>query len=280
MGASPMSIKMPVFTYNASDQATEIISGTIAADTPRQARDLLRERGLVIRDIKNYEPTTKSKSRWLSRSHRHHTTQFIRELSTLLGAGVPSSTVSKPSPASTSAASARSSAFARPRLRRRIPCPAMREQPHIFDDLAINITEVGEDSGTLDTSLDRLADYRERSQQLKGKLATALIYPAIVLVMAILCGLFLMTFVVPKILQPLIEQNQPLPLPTRIIKSMSDWLIHFGWIVGIATATVITVSAIFLSTTRGRMLWHKTLLRLPLLAISSANKPSSTWPSS
>ena len=73
---------MPVFTYNASDQAAEIISGTIAAGTPRQARDLLRERGLVIRDIKTYAPTTKSKSRWLSRSHRHHTTQFIRELST------------------------------------------------------------------------------------------------------------------------------------------------------------------------------------------------------
>src|SRR2546423_660886 len=70
---------MPVFTYNASDQATEIISGTIAADTPRQARDLLRERGLVIRDIKTYHPATHSKSpRWPSRSHRHHTTQFIR----------------------------------------------------------------------------------------------------------------------------------------------------------------------------------------------------------
>ncbi|HEV8290475.1 MAG TPA: type II secretion system F family protein, partial [Tepidisphaeraceae bacterium] len=67
------------------------------------------------------------------------------------------------------------------------------------------------------------------------------------------------------ILQPLIEQNQPLPLPTRIIKSMSDWLIHFGWIIGIAAAAVIIVSTIFFSTSRGRMLWHKSLLRLPLL---------------
>jgi type II secretory pathway component PulF len=109
-----------------------------------------------------------------------------------------------------------------------------------------------------------LADYRERSQQLKGKLATALIYPAIVLVMAIFSSLFLMTFVVPKILQRLIEQNQPLPLPTRVIKSISDWLLQYGLLIAIAVAAIVIVSSIFLSTTRGRMLWHKTLLGLPL----------------
>src|SRR5215208_5043590 len=55
-------IDMPVFTYNASDPAAENISGTIAADTPRQARDLLRERGLTIRDIRTYQPATASKA--------------------------------------------------------------------------------------------------------------------------------------------------------------------------------------------------------------------------
>ena len=257
---------MPVFTYNASDQAAEIISGTIAADTPRHARDLLRERGLVIRDIRTYQPPTTRSHRLISLGHRQHTTQIIRELSTLLGAGVPLieaiETIARQHK--------RRFRSALLLLRDRISAGAslaqsMREQPNIFDDLAINITEVGEDSGTLDTSLDRLADYRERSQQLKGKLSTALIYPAIVLVMAIFSSLFLMTFVIPKILQPLIEQNQPLPLPTRIIKAMSDWLIHYGWTVAIAGAALIVVSSIFLSTTRGKMRWHRTLLRLPLL---------------
>ena len=89
IGASPMQSTMPVFTYNASDEAAENISGTIAADTPRQARDLLRERGLVIRDIHTYQPPTSKSRRLFAYGHRHHTTQFIRELSTLLGAGVP-----------------------------------------------------------------------------------------------------------------------------------------------------------------------------------------------
>src|SRR5882762_6991324 len=252
---------MAVFTYKATDDEAAELAGTIAADTPRQARDLLRERGLTIRDIRTYEAPSQSRNRaWLRFGLRHQVTQFIRELSTLLGAGVPLidslETIARQHK--------RRFRSALLLLRDRVSAgtslaQAMREQSHIFDDLAINITEVGEDSGTLDTSLDRLADYRERSQQLKGKLATALIYPVIVLVMAMLSSIFLMTFVIPKILQPLVEQNQPLPLPTRVIKSISDWLIHFGWIVGIAGATVITVSAIFLSTTRGRMLWHKTL---------------------
>src|SRR5437764_8776381 len=80
---------MSVFTYTAADETAENISGTIAADTPRQARDLLRERGLLIRDIRTYQPPTATSRRVFSLGHRHHTTQFIRELSTLLGAGVP-----------------------------------------------------------------------------------------------------------------------------------------------------------------------------------------------
>src|SRR5256885_2100247 len=76
---------------------------------------------------------------------------------------------------------------------------AMREQPNTFDELALNITEVGEDAGTLDSSLERLAEFRERAHQLRGRVVTALIYPAIVLTMAVFASIFLMTFVVPRI---------------------------------------------------------------------------------
>src|SRR4051794_11833498 len=165
---------MPVFTYNATDQTLADQSGTISADTPRQARDLLRERGLVIRDIKTFRPATAKSRSFLPHSHRHQTTDFIRELSTLLGAGVPLieslETIARQHNRRFRAALLL--------LRDRVSAgaslaQAMREQPRIFDDLAINITEVGEDSGTLDSSLDRLAEFRERSQQLKGKIANA-----------------------------------------------------------------------------------------------------------
>src|SRR5688572_7133927 len=258
---------MAVFTYIATDDAAAEKAGTIAADTPRQARDLLRERGLVIRDIRAYEaPRSKRGVAWGRFGYRHQTTQFVRELATLLSAGVPLieslETIGRQHKGRFKAALLL--------LRDRVSggaslAQAMAEQPGAFDELAVNITEVGEDSGTLDSSLERLADFRERSQQLKGKVATALIYPVIVAVVALAAGLFLMTFIVPKILAPLIEQGVALPLPTRIVKGASDWLIQWGWVIGIIVAALIVIGSIFLGTSRGRLAWHKTLLRLPLV---------------
>src|ERR1700689_3074709 len=90
---------MALFTYKATDSQIEV-TGTIAADTPRQARDLLRERGLVVRDISDFQAEPKPvagkpkrvKVRLRPRFRRgakHHATGFIRELSTLLSVGVP-----------------------------------------------------------------------------------------------------------------------------------------------------------------------------------------------
>ncbi len=258
---------MAVFTYIASDEKAAQREGTIAADTPRQARDLLRERGLTIRDIRAYEAPKAKRGGAIGRfGYRHQTTQFVRELATLLGAGVPLieslETIGRQHKGRFKSALLL--------LRDRVSggaslAQAMREQPNVFDELAVNITEVGEDSGTLDLSLERLADFRERSQQLKGKVATALIYPIIVAVVAVAAGLFLMTFIVPKILQPLIEQGVALPLPTRIVKAGSDWLIRWGWVIGIVVAALILAGGMFLGTARGRLAWHRTLLRLPLV---------------
>src|SRR5437762_9406321 len=84
---------MAVFTYKASDVLSGDQAGTIAADTPRQARDLLRQRGLVIRDIAEAQPAQDKRKvrrpRRRRRGARHQATTFIRELSTLLAVGVP-----------------------------------------------------------------------------------------------------------------------------------------------------------------------------------------------
>src|SRR5204863_8379478 len=142
-----------------------------------QPRDLLRQRGLIIRDIAEASPARDNRKvarpRRRRRTARHQATTFIRELSTLLAVGVPLlealETISQQHRGrfKTSVLLLRDRVAAGSSL-----ADAMREQPDLFDDLAVSLTEVGEDAATLDAALERLAEFRERSDQLRGKIGT------------------------------------------------------------------------------------------------------------
>jgi type II secretory pathway component PulF len=256
---------MAVYTYKASDPSAIETTGTIAADTPRQARDLLRDRGLTVRNLAHAETRRKSRAPLFSASSSYVVTLFLRELSTLLSVGVPLLEAME-TLAQQHHGSFRMHLLV---LRDRVAAGsslagAMKEQPKLFDDLCVNITEVGEEAGTLDESLERLAEFRGRAEQLRGRIANALIYPALVLSVAIGATLFLMTFVVPRILEPLIEQGQPLPLVTRIVKTTSDFIIGWWWLLLATILIGACLFAAFIGTTKGRFAWHRFLLKLPL----------------
>jgi len=259
---------MAVYTYKAAGQTHDIMVGTIAADTPRQARDLLRERGLSVRDLTDYKPGSSAKRSLLrTRSFdRRLTTALIRDLATLLGVGLP--LLESLETTARQAKGGFQSAIVL--LRDRVSAgsslaAAMADQPRVFDDLSISIAEVGEDAGMLDASLQRLAEFRERRDEVTNRLATALIYPLIVTIVGALSSVFLMTFVVPKILQPLIEQDLPLPLPTRIVKGLSDGLLNWWWLIAIASIAIGVALAGIWKSPSGRRQWDRLILKLPLI---------------
>ncbi|WP_428940624.1 type II secretion system F family protein [Fontivita pretiosa] len=274
---------MPVFAYEALDRRSRAtISGTIAADTPRAARDALRARGLSIQRVEQTCQPADGGTSWLrlarlrrcccrrrggGKRDQHKLVSFIRELATLLAVGVPLLEALDSSARRHRGGSFRTTLLL---LRDRVAAgsslaSAMRQQPEVFDELCVQISQVGEESGSLDTALERLARFKERSRQLKGRAANALIYPAIVLGMALIVSLFLMSFVVPNILQPLVEMGRPLPLPTRIVKGASDLLLAWWWLIGACLVLLVVSSVMLLRTSKGRWLWHRLLLRLPLL---------------
>src|SRR5690606_12483905 len=113
--------------------------------------------------------------------------------------------------------------------------------------------------------LERLAEFRERAQQLRGRISGALIYPCIVLTMAVVITLLLMTFVVPNILQPLLQTGRELPTVTLVVKSASDFLIAYWWMLAIALVVRLLASAMLLRTEWGRTAWHRGQLRIPIL---------------
>jgi general secretion pathway protein F len=254
---------MPVFSYKASSPTVTLLRGVIVADTPRAAREQLRSQGLSIHQLL---PKREARGFSIRRRHGSQAITFYRELSTLLAVGIPLLEALDIS------ASQHQGAFKMTllSLRDRIStghtlADAFRDHPGIFDDLSVTLTEVGESTGTLDAALSRLADFKERSSSLKNRVATALIYPAIVLGMSVLVSVLLMTVVVPNLLTTLVESGKPLPLPTRIVKSASDFLVGNWWILLPAFIALIGITAIALRTAKGKRLFHGLQLWLPVL---------------
>ena len=224
---------MAVYAYTARNAQAMVQRGTISADTPRQARDQLRSQGLSIEHLglESQALPREGLLRFRRRVRSAQVTQFARELSTLLAVGMPLLESLDTLAQQTSGQMLTVILLLRDRVAAgKSLAQAMQEQPRVFDDMCINMTETGEDAGNLEMTLERLAMFRERYEQLKGRLGTVMIYPAVVLVVAVSATVFLMTFVVPRILEPLIEQGQKLPLATIIVKGASDMLVTWWWL--------------------------------------------------
>jgi general secretion pathway protein F len=266
---------MAVFSYKALNGDDVATTGVLTADSPRQARDLLRARGLVVEEVRGQRGPaggrsgTGGKWAWLGLGPRRHPAKvvsFVRELATLLGAGLPlldaMDTILKQH-----AGAFRGNLLA---VRDFVAAggtlaDAMRGQPALFDELYVNITEVGESAGTLDAALEQLADFKERSASLKNRVVTALTYPAVVLVMAVGVAVLLMTMVVPNLLASLSESGRPLPWATRVVKAASDALVGFWWLALIGVGLVFAAASAVLASAGGKRAWHRWQLRVPVV---------------
>ncbi len=260
---------MPVYSYVVHDEANRKQSGTIAGDSARHARQLLRDRGLQIVEVAEQNVAKSGEGiRALIPGKRNdsHLASFLGELATMLAVGVPMME---------SLDTLLFQYKGRFRdvilhLKDRIEsgnslAQAMKEQPAVFDKLCISMAEVGENAGNLDETLRQLADFKQRALLFKDKILSALLYPLIILTVSIAIAIFLMTFVIPMLLTNLVEAGRPLPWPTRILKSASDLLVQHGWLIAIASVVVVVILFMGRRTRRGKRLWDTWFLKIPLL---------------
>ena len=120
---------------------------------------------------------------------------------------------------------------------------AMAEHPLYFDDLFVNLVAAGEQSGALETLLDKIATYKEKTEALKKKIKKALTYPISVLVVAMIVSVILLVFVVPTFKEMFSSFGSELPAFTQMVVEMSEFMVADGWIVGlIGTAIFVTIS--------------------------------------
>ena len=142
---------------------------------------------------------------------------------------------------------------------------AMRRQRDFFGDIYVSMIAAGEVGGVLDTILGRLADYLEDTARLKRKVRGAMVYPVTVFAFAIIAIAVLLIFVIPTFAQFFIGAGVPLPMPTRIIIAMSDFMLAWWWAVAAGIGLALWLLRSYYRTPDGRLTIDRRLLTVPIL---------------
>ncbi len=259
---------MPLFEYRGLDSSNKSVRGSLLADSARHARDLLRQRNVVVERVVEQPPSRVGFDRhwWGKRRARQQWGVGAHELAMLLAAGIPLLE------ALDTLVSQHRGAFraAILKLRDRVEAgaglaAALAEQPEIFDAASVRMVEVGENAGTLENVLSELADYKLQLATFKDSVTTALIYPIFLACFGLSAAIFLMTWVMPPLLDSLQETLPQLPWPTRVAKAFSDVLVNYGWWIIAAVIILASVCFLWVRSDRGQRAWHGWILQLPLV---------------
>ena len=261
---------MPAYDYKALDSRGKQKQGVLEADSARAVRQQLREKGLAPLAV---EPATEKRSRTSPLSGRGSLSApdlalVTRQLATLIQSGIPVE--------QTLSAAAQQSE--KPRLKSMLIAirakvmegytlaDSLGEFPRAFPRLYRSTVAAGEHAGHLDLVLNRLADYTESRQESRQKIQLAAIYPVILSIVAVSIVVFLLTYVVPDIIAVFVKQGQALPVLTRAMLVLSDFLSAYGlYLLAILIAVALTVNYL-LKKPANRMKFHHMLLHFPLLS--------------
>lgn len=254
------------FVYTARDTASgKLIKATVQAESERTAAKLLMSRNLVPLDIRP-ESDKKGLAALLDRVGTKDKVIFTRQLATLINAGLPLAqslhtvqeqtnnkklkVVTQDIISSVEGGSSLADAFSK--------------HKDVFSDLFIALVASGEVSGTLDKSLERIANQQEKDAEIISKVRGAMVYPAIVLFVIVGVVIFMLTTVVPQIENLYINLKRELPFLTAVMVVVARFLASYWWLVLIAIGVGIYFLRRYLQTDGGRRTADTLKLNLPM----------------
>lgn len=262
---------MGAFDYKAQDRAGKIKKGVLEADTERQIRQQLREQGLIpleIVETKAKEAKAASGfSLFKPKISAGDLALLTRQLATLVQSSLPieealyavAEQCEKPRHKSMMMA-VRSKVVEGFTL-----ADGLAEFPHIFDHLFRSMVAAGEKSGHLDEVLNRLADYTEQRQKVKSQTMQAMLYPIIMVIVAIGIVSLLLVKVVPEIVGQLVSTGQTLPASTRILITSSEFLQNHGLLMLVISMVLGVGANRILKKPVYRLKFDAWILRLPVV---------------
>jgi type IV pilus assembly protein PilC len=143
---------------------------------------------------------------------------------------------------------------------------SLAKHPLYFDDLFVNLVEAGEHAGALETLLDKIATYKEKTEALKKKIKKAMFYPAAVLIVAVIVSCILLIFVIPQFESLFKGFGADLPAFTQMVVNLSRFMQHDGWIPGIIIAGAVWSFIYFHKRSRNmRRVLDRVMLKMPVI---------------
>jgi general secretion pathway protein F len=262
---------MGAFEYVALDPQGRERKGLIEGDTPKHVRQLLRDKQLLPLQIQETAQREKTQSRsrrpFMRRSLSSLDLALLtRQLATLLRSGLPLEETLQAVAEQTE----------KPRVQRIVLgvrskvveghplADGLRDFPQAFPEIYRATVSAGEQSGKLDSVLERLADYTESRQVMGQQVSHALVYPIVLLVLSFAIVSFLLAYVVPQVVAVFESGHQELPVATRILIGTSDLVRHY-WVYGIIViAGIVWGFSRWVKAPSARLKVDRLLLRVPL----------------
>src|SRR5512146_521193 len=261
---------MPVYEYKGVTAAGKKISGVQDAESLKAVRSRLKKDGVTVLEIHEGASLRAVRGstaiRFGSRVKLADLANSTRQLATLLSSGLPlmeslSVLVEQEEHEGLKAAmsSVRDSVREGASL-----ADALRENPKAFSQLYINMVSAGETSGTLEITLDRLADFLDEQVRFRGRISAALAYPAFMTIVGAGMLFFIFSFVMPRVVGMFEDMKQQLPLITLMLLATVRFLSNFWWALLLAIAGGVYWFRRYLRTQAGREAFDARILRMPV----------------
>ena len=262
---------MPRFFYTAQSLQGERKSGVLEAKDEHQLARILRQEGLVLIRAESKEKLAKKKLKISFPFFGVSLTEkifFAKNLRVMITAGLP-----LPRALETLAKQSKSQKFKRALLnikdeiiKGKSFSDSLQKYPDIFSELFQSMVRVGEESGTLEDVLKTLSQQMEREYELKSKIKGAMIYPAVIICAMIGIGILMLVMVVPKLAETFEELEIELPLTTRLVIGLGNFLAQKWYLAVIILFILIFLSRQTMKTKAGKRIIDTLLLKIPIIS--------------
>ncbi|MES9846067.1 MAG: type II secretion system F family protein [Candidatus Sedimenticola sp. PURPLELP] len=261
---------MPVFQFKSATPSGDIVEGTLDAPSRSKAVEKIQSQGQLPIRVEEYRAKAEKPRFKLARRRKitqDQLTVATNELATLLKAGLP---LERALSILISLSQEEALVDVLTDVREQVKggstlADALDAQEGVFSRFYVNLVRAGETGGALENVLERLSEHLETAKEIRDSIVSALIYPAILVFVALLSILILLTYVIPQFADLFEGAGQALPLATRITLAAGEGMQQYGWLMVLAVIGLVMAIRSQLSKPASSYRWHGWFLKLPVL---------------